>query len=105
MIKGTMIAAVVAAFTLAGTGTAAADIGTPTVNVDTAKVAQSLNAALGGGNTVGYAYAITENGQLAKTGGGGQGAAGREHRLHPEHPHRHHERDEERGRRGGAQGH
>lgn len=72
MIKGTMIAAVVAAFTLAGTGTAAADIGTPTVNVDTAKVAQSLSAALGGGNTVGYAFAITENGQLAKTGAAGK---------------------------------
>ncbi|MEU4393818.1 serine hydrolase domain-containing protein [Kribbella sp. NPDC023855] len=72
MIKGTMVAAVVAAFALAGTGTAAADIGTPVVNVDTAKVAQSLEAALGGGNTVGYAYAITENGQLAKTGAAGK---------------------------------
>ncbi|GAB1513135.1 hypothetical protein JCM33774_51770 [Actinophytocola sp. KF-1] len=67
-----MIAAAVAAFTIAGTGTAGADFGTPAVDVDTAKVAQALDAALGGGATVGYAYAITENGKVAAMDGGGK---------------------------------
>ncbi|GAA1696963.1 hypothetical protein GCM10009745_48910 [Kribbella yunnanensis] len=72
MKKGTMIAALVAAFAILGAGTAEANVGTPTLDVDTTKVAQSLETALGGGNTVGYAYAIAENGVLAKTGAGGK---------------------------------
>ena len=79
MKKWTMIAAATAAFALAGTGTAAADLGTPTVDVDTAKVAQSLEAALGGGNTVGFAYAITENGKLSVVGAGGKARARSRH--------------------------
>ncbi len=67
-----MIAAAVAAITIGGTGTAGADLGTPTVDVDTAKVAQALDAALGNGNTVGYAYAVTENGKIAAMDGGGK---------------------------------
>ncbi|ONI91110.1 hypothetical protein ALI22I_10115 [Saccharothrix sp. ALI-22-I] len=67
-----MIAAAVAAITLGGTGTAGADIATPLVDVDTAKVAQSLQAALGSGATVGYGFAITENGKLVQTGAAGK---------------------------------
>lgn len=72
MKKATMIAAAVAALTIAGAGTAGADLGTPVVDVDTAKVAQSIDAALGGRTTIGYAYAITENGRLAQTGADGK---------------------------------
>lgn len=57
---------------LVGAGSAGADIITPTVEVDTAKVAQTLHAKLGNGNTVGYAFAITEDGRLAATGAGGK---------------------------------
>jgi CubicO group peptidase (beta-lactamase class C family) len=70
--KAGLVAAAIAAVTLAGTGTASADLGTPTVDVDTAKAAQSLHAALGGGATVGYAFAISEDGKLAATGSGGK---------------------------------
>lgn len=72
MTKAGLVAAAIAAVTLAGTGTASADLGTPTVDVDTAKAARSLHAALGGGATVGYAFAISEDGKLAATGSGGK---------------------------------
>jgi len=72
MKKTTMMAAMVAVFAFVGTGTAAADFGTPTVDVDTAKVEQSLKASLGGENTVGFAYAITENGKLVASGADGK---------------------------------
>lgn len=76
MKKWIVVGAAVAAFTLAGTGTAAANLGTPTVEVDTAKVAQSLEAALGGENSVGFAYAITKNGQLAAADADGKARVG-----------------------------
>lgn len=72
MRKASMIAAALAAITLGGTGTATADIGTPLADVDTAKVAQALHTTLGNGATVGYAFAITENGVLANTGAAGK---------------------------------
>jgi CubicO group peptidase (beta-lactamase class C family) len=72
MKRTTLIAAAVAAISIAGAGTAGADLGTPVVDVDTAKAAQALDTALGGGATVGYAYAITENGKLAAQGADGK---------------------------------
>jgi CubicO group peptidase (beta-lactamase class C family) len=63
---------VAAVAALAGTTQASANLGTPAVEVDTAKVAQALHQKFGGGNTVGYAFAITEDGVLAATGAGGK---------------------------------
>lgn len=71
-IKGTAVAVAMVATALVGAGSAGADIINPTVEVDTEKVAQTLHAKLGNGNTVGYAFAITEDGQLAATGAGGK---------------------------------
>ncbi|MBB4912260.1 serine hydrolase domain-containing protein [Actinophytocola algeriensis] len=72
MKKASMIAVAVAALTIAGAGSAGADLGTPTVDVDTTKVAQAIDTALGGRTTVAYAYAVTENGKLVETGAEGK---------------------------------
>ncbi|WP_436492792.1 serine hydrolase domain-containing protein [Actinokineospora sp. HUAS TT18] len=70
-MKNSVVAAVTAVAALVGTTQAAADVGVPTVNVDTAKVAQYLNQKLGNGNSVGYAFAVSKNGQYATSGSGG----------------------------------
>ena len=65
--RGSRIAAAVAAFLIAGAGSAGADLGAPPQpgDVDTAKAAQYLHASLSG-RAMGYAFAITENGLLAE---------------------------------------
>ncbi|WP_436497136.1 serine hydrolase domain-containing protein [Actinokineospora sp. HUAS TT18] len=70
MRRTSMVAAVVAAVTVVGAGSAGAEY--PAVDVDTAKVAEGLHAVLGNGNTVGYAFAVSEGGQLVRTGAGGK---------------------------------
>ncbi|WP_436492793.1 serine hydrolase domain-containing protein [Actinokineospora sp. HUAS TT18] len=71
-IKGSLVAAATAVAALAGATQASADIVQPTVEVDTAKVAQILHEKLGDGNTVGYAFAISEDGVFAASGSGGK---------------------------------